>query len=81
MFKKFKTIAKAWITSAHHTPEEKLLAEERMAVCNKCEYRKKNTALVDFYYCQKCGCPLDKKIFTDVRLSAEDKCPEGKWEK
>jgi len=77
MLKKFKTIAKAWIAAANPTPEEKATAEYRASVCNSCEYRKKNTTLVDFYYCSLCGCPLDKKIFA---LDKEE-CPKQKWEK
>jgi len=81
MLSKFKTIAKAWITAANHTPEQKALAEERLEVCNDCEYRKENTDILNFYYCGECGCPLNGKIFTDVRLPMEDKCPKGKWKK
>lgn len=80
MLKKFKTIAEAWIKASNHTPEEKQLAEERLEVCNTCEHRKKNETIIDFYYCGICGCPLNKKIFTDKRLPKMDKCPEGKWQ-
>ena len=31
-------------------PKEKKLAENRAAVCNGCEFRKKNTTVIDFYY-------------------------------
>ena len=77
MFKKFKEIANAWIAAANPTPEQQAIAEHRAIICNGCEHRKKNTTLIDFYYCDVCGCPLDKKIF------AEDKneCPENYWKK
>ena len=80
MFKKFKEISSAWITATNPTPEEKKLAENRAAICNGCEFRKKNTAVIDFYYCGLCGCPLDKKIFSPINLE-KNPCPESKWDK
>jgi hypothetical protein len=80
MLNKIKIIIQAWITAANHTPEEKKLADSRMAVCNTCEFRVKYF-INAFSVCGKCGCPLSKKVFTDPRLPAEDKCPEQKWEK
>jgi hypothetical protein len=80
MFKKFKTIASAWIEASNPTPESKALAERRAAVCNGCEFRKKNTTLIDFYYCGLCGCPLNKKIFSPIDLE-KNPCPENKWDK
>ena len=80
MFKKFKEIAAAWIEAANPTDESKKLAERRAAVCNGCEFRKKNTTLVDFYYCSLCGCPLNKKIFSPVNPE-ENPCPKNKWDK
>ncbi len=80
MFKKFKTIASAWIEAENPSPESKALAERRAAVCNGCEFRKKNTTLIDFYYCGLCGCPLSKKIFSPVDPETNP-CPEKKWDK
>jgi hypothetical protein len=80
MFKKFKEITSAWITAANPTPKEKKLAETRAAVCNGCEFRKKNTAVIDFYYCGLCGCPLEKKIFSPINKKTNP-CPESKWDK
>lgn len=80
MLKKFETIAKAWITAANPNEEEKQLAEERISVCNSCEHRKENTTLIDFYYCELCGCPLNKKIFSPINLEVNP-CPEKKWNK
>lgn len=77
MIKKFKEIAQAWIIAANPTPEQKFTAAYRASICNGCEYRKKNETLIDFYYCSKCGCPLEKKIFAPDKSS----CPENKWEK
>ena len=77
MIKKFKEIAQAWITAANPTAEEKFKAAYRMSICNGCEYRKQNTIILDVYYCGKCGCPLQKKIFAQDKNS----CPANKWEK
>ena len=77
MIKKFKEIAQAWITAANPTAEEKFTAAYRASICNGCKHRKQNTTLIDFYYCDLCGCPLNKKIFAQDKTS----CPEGKWEK
>jgi hypothetical protein len=75
MFKKFKEIATAWIVAANPTPEQKSIAESRITICNACEHRRQNTALVDFHYCGLCGCPLSKKIFAPDKTS----CPKNKW--
>jgi len=83
MFKKFKEIASAWIEASNPTPESQALAEKRIATCNGCSFRKKNTTVVDFYYCGACGCPLNKKIFSTPTGIKFDKnlCPKQKWEK
>jgi hypothetical protein len=75
MLKKFTEIASAWITAANPSNEEKRIAEIRAAICNSCEHRKENTTIIDFYYCDLCGCPLNKKIFAQDKTS----CPENKW--
>jgi hypothetical protein len=77
MLKKFKEIANAWITAANPSPEALEKAEHRAEICNGCEHRKQNTTLIDFYYCNLCGCPLNKKIFAEDKES----CPENKWVK
>ena len=73
MLEKFKEIAKAWIVSFNPTPEQKEKAESRIEICNSCEHRRKN--VTGFYYCGLCGCPLNKKIFTELKSS----CPKNKW--
>jgi hypothetical protein len=80
MFKKFKTIASAWIEAANPSPENKTLAESRAAICSKCEFRKKNTEVIDFYYCGVCKCPLSFKIFSPINPQ-ENPCPKNKWDK
>jgi hypothetical protein len=72
---KIVTIADAWITAANPTNEQKKLAEARWNVCIQCpEFRAERDVTGD-PYCNDCGCPLKKKIFT--RNFSE--CPLGKW--
>lgn len=73
---KLVEIAKAWITAAKPTNDEKEIAEKRIAVCNTCEYSRYNKA-IDLHYCGECGCPLNKKIFSPLRDPKA--CPKEKW--
>lgn len=71
-----KEIINAWITSFNPNSTQKSLAEERMNICMKCEFRKeiihnKKWSAI----CGGCGCPLEKKIFTDQAGT----CPKSKW--
>jgi PHP family Zn ribbon phosphoesterase len=70
-------IINAWITAANPTEMEAKLAKERLSICLKCDFRKevihnKQWSAV----CGKCGCPIQKKIFTNQYGS----CPMNKWE-
>jgi hypothetical protein len=71
---KFLEIAKSWITSINPSEKQQKIADQRIAVCNTCEFRKYNDVL-DYYYCQSCGCPLSGKIYSPQ----EKPCPEKKW--
>ena len=71
---KFIEIARSWITAVSPTEEQQQRAEQRIAVCNDCEFRKYNN-VGDFYFCGVCGCPLKGKIYSPVEKS----CPENKW--
>ena len=71
---KFLEIAKSWITVMNPNEQQQAIAEQRIAVCNTCEFRKYND-VADFYYCGKCGCPLKGKTYSPVEKS----CPENKW--
>jgi len=73
---KLVEIAKAWITAANPSDEDKEKAEKRIAICNKCEYSRHNEA-IDFHYCGECGCPLKKKIFSP--LPGNEACPKKFW--
>jgi uncharacterized paraquat-inducible protein A len=72
---KLVEISKAWIAASNPTDEQKKIAEKRLAICNKCEYSRHENHL-DLYYCEKCICPLNKKIFSPKGPEA---CPEKKW--
>ena len=47
----------------------KQLREERLAVCNECEFNKKDIGL-----CGKCMCVIKLKVAVKT-----DECPIGKW--
>ena len=70
-----KKIVDAWITSFNPDKEERELAEKRYSICNTCEFNKKN--LIGVETCNKCGCPLSKKVFTSLDYTT---CPIGKWD-
>lgn len=70
-------IINAWFTSINPNETESNLAKERVNICLKCDFRKevirnKKWSAV----CGKCGCPIQKKIFTNQYGS----CPLNKWD-
>ena len=72
-----KTISQAWFDSYFGTNEQKLLAQERLKVCETCPSKKElfknqNWSVV----CSECGCPINKKIFS----KKIKECPLDKWE-
>jgi hypothetical protein len=73
---KIVTIAEAWISAKNPTYEQKVLAEGRWNICIQCdEYREKRPVTGE-PFCNSCGCPLNKKIFT----KKFNECPLKKWE-
>lgn len=69
-------IVNAWITAANPNEMESKLAKERLDICMKCEFRKEIIHNKEWSaLCGKCGCPLNKKIFTNQYGS----CPLNKW--
>jgi hypothetical protein len=70
---KLVEIAKAWIIAANPTLEEKQKALSRSAICDECPEKKHNDHL-NFFYCDECGCPLSKKIYSPI-----NSCPLKKW--
>jgi len=72
---KIVTIADAWFTALNPTQEQKTLAEARWNICIQCpEFRAKRDVTGE-PYCNDCGCPLKKKIFTKTY----NECPLNKW--
>lgn len=70
---KIKEIVSAWATSFNPTQQQKLLAEDRYAICKSCPSLGKKLKIE---YCKECGCPIQKKIFTQ---QLNDTCPLNKW--
>jgi len=73
---KLSEIFQAWVAAANPSPEQKLLAEQRTAICDSCEHKTYHE-LLNLYACGLCGCPLSKKVFSPVGPKA---CPGNKWE-
>jgi hypothetical protein len=72
----YKEIFEAWKISIKPSPEQEELAQKRLDICKVCDYRKE--VLKGFRwsaYCNDCGCPLNKKIFS-TKYSA---CTQKKW--
>jgi hypothetical protein len=72
---KFLEIAQSWVTALNPSEEKQAIADQRIAVCNDCPFRKYND-VGDFFFCGSCGCPLAGKIYSPVEKS----CPKGFWE-
>ena len=71
-----KTISQSWFDSYFGTNEQKLLAQERLKVCDTCPsreelFKNQNWSVI----CGECGCPLSKKIFS----KKIKECPLDKW--
>jgi hypothetical protein len=70
-------IINAWITAANPNETQTQLAKERLDVCMGCEFRKEVIHNKEWSaLCGACGCPIQKKIFTDQYGS----CPKNKWD-
>jgi len=72
---KLTEIFQAWVRAENPTPEQKLLAEQRMNVCDSCEHRD-FIKILNVDTCGLCGCPLGKKVFSPAGPNA---CPSKKW--
>jgi hypothetical protein len=72
---KIVTIADAWMNAINPTESQKQLAEARWNICNQCPEFREKRAITGEPYCNDCGCPLNKKIFTSVY----NECPQKKW--
>ena len=65
-------IIKALGASYFATDEQKQRAEERIEICNSCEFIK-DTPIG--HICGICSCPIGKKVYS---FNFND-CPEKKW--
>ena len=73
----YKEIFDAWIISYNPTPKQEELAKLRLEVCLGCEFRKETIKGLKWSaLCGKCGCPLNKKVFS----TNYNACPVKKWE-
>jgi hypothetical protein len=70
------SIIDAWIIANNPTEEQKALAESRFNVCIQCEEFREKRPVTGEPYCNNCGCPLKKKIFS----KKYNECPLKKWE-
>lgn len=73
MIEKVTEIFNAWKASVNPTESQQEIAEHRMEVCMQCEFKKEEP----FLLCGACGCPLKKKVYSQIQRS----CPKGKWTK
>lgn len=72
----FKEIFVAWKTAARPTEFQSKIAKDRLDVCISCPHKqeifeKKEWSAI----CEKCGCPLKAKIFSQEI----NPCPMGYW--
>jgi len=67
-------IAVAWKRAANPTEEQQLIAEQRMKVCDTCEFNVFVESLM-YFKCDACGCPISKKVYSPKERS----CPKDKW--
>ena len=70
MVKKLINIIKGWYFSLFNKNEQ--LANKRISICKKCEYRVHIESLGDI--CDECGCILDAKTRVE-----DEKCELNKW--
>lgn len=74
-----KEITKAWLDSYFGSTEQKNLANDRSEICQQCPFLKEQYVIITknrYHKCDKCGCPISKKIWSN-KFNA---CPIGKWE-
>jgi len=73
----YKEIFESWFTAFNPNEKEKILAKERLDVCIGCEHKREVLKGVKWSaYCDGCGCPISKKVFSKLF----NPCPEKKWE-
>ena len=76
IFKKIRTIIKAWIKASNHSPLEEEIAKIRLQKCLACKYKKTSWTPFRIKYCSLCGCPLKAKKYSP---NGKDECSQGNW--
>ena len=72
----YKEIFDAWIISLNPTSNQVELAKLRLEVCLGCEFRKETIKGLKWSaICDKCGCPLSKKVFATNYNACPAKIP------
>lgn len=73
----YKEIFEAWKTSYKPTEKQEEQARERLDVCLGCDHRREVLKGVKWSaYCNDCGCPINKKVFSKTFNA----CTQKKWE-
>ena len=73
---KAREIFDAWSISFNPNQIQKKVAEDRFRICIDCKFKRELIKSQKWsLVCNSCGCPLTKKIYSNVPNS----CPEGKW--
>jgi hypothetical protein len=70
-----KEIVKAWWIASNPNKEQSKLAQQRLEICKGCDSMVES--VVFGFKCNECGCPIGKKIFTDMMGT----CDLKKWNK
>jgi len=72
----YKEIFDAWKISLNPNEKQEELAKLRLAVCLDCSERMEIIKGLKWSaYCNGCGCPLNKKVFS----TTYNACPLKKW--
>ena len=72
----YKEIIQAWMKSKNPTEKEQELAEKRLDICLGCDYRREVLKGIKWSaYCGDCGCPLQKKVYSNIFNA----CTQKKW--
>lgn len=65
-------IARSWIIAANPSQQDKEIAEERLKICNSCEFLKGDGLIP---HCGVCHCPIKGLIFCPEKSI----CKKNKW--
>ena len=69
-------IFKAWSIALNPNEKQEELGKKRWKICMECPSKTEILKEKEWsFICSECGCPLNKKVFSDY-LGA---CPSNKW--